>query len=315
MALAVLDAIAASIKKNPNELMHMSLGFVYILENPSMPGVLKIGQSAKDPKQRASELRTTGVPDPFEVVYFGLFQDFQHLERLVHAHLASYRRSNDREFFALPVEEAVSAIRNCATGAPIYEELHKVDEKQLREEQRIAARERKKEERLLKAQEELNAATEIFFSSKGLRLGSRRGPTVERFEGIVHPQNNIGVFRRKAVEIGTMGLLTSLNGFLCDQGGTWDNALIRASLAGKVRPFTILQLVFHSTTQIYAGEKSWPAGMPFMVSLRGADKTAWDEFLNSARDRTKSSGPIEMVLSIDRAAKKPKIVFSLPNCL
>lgn len=101
----------------------MSLGFVYILENSSIPGVLKIGQSAKDPNQRASELRTTGVPYPFEVVYFGLFKDFQQLERAVHAHLATYRRTNDREFFSLSVEEAVSAIRNCATGAPIYEEL------------------------------------------------------------------------------------------------------------------------------------------------------------------------------------------------
>lgn len=181
----------------------------------------------------------------------------------------------------------------------------------MRQEERIAARDRKKKERLLVAQGELDNATEIFLTPKGLRLGSRRSPIVERFEGTIHPKKSIGVFRRKAVEVGTSRLFTSLDGVNCDQGGPWSDALLRASLVGKVRPFSILQIVLHNTTQISSGRKTWPAGMPFVVSLRGTEQTRWGEFLKHARNQIESRGPFELVLTVDRASKKPKVEFSL----
>lgn len=44
-------------------------GWVYIITNKSMPGLLKIGYTMKDPRSRAKELEGTGIPTPYEVVY------------------------------------------------------------------------------------------------------------------------------------------------------------------------------------------------------------------------------------------------------
>lgn len=51
--------------------------FVYVLTNPSMPGLVKVGKTTTSPGQRMAELHTTGVPTAFElefcaeVAYFG----------------------------------------------------------------------------------------------------------------------------------------------------------------------------------------------------------------------------------------------------
>jgi len=44
-------------------------GIVYVLTNPTMPGLVKIGKTSRDSVMaRLSELYTTGVPLPFECV-------------------------------------------------------------------------------------------------------------------------------------------------------------------------------------------------------------------------------------------------------
>jgi hypothetical protein len=41
-------------------------GFVYLLSNPSMPGLLKIGYTERDVTERAAEISAaTGVPEPY----------------------------------------------------------------------------------------------------------------------------------------------------------------------------------------------------------------------------------------------------------
>ena len=47
-------------------------GFVYVFSNPAFqPGLLKIGKSARDPRDhRRRELETTSVSSPFQVEYF-----------------------------------------------------------------------------------------------------------------------------------------------------------------------------------------------------------------------------------------------------
>jgi T5orf172 domain len=44
-------------------------GWVYIISNPAMPGLLKVGFSRKDPQLRALEHDTTGCPQPYSVKY------------------------------------------------------------------------------------------------------------------------------------------------------------------------------------------------------------------------------------------------------
>jgi hypothetical protein len=52
----------------------MASGYVYILVNHSMVGLLKIGRTVRDSRARARELSTTGVPTPFQVA-FEVFSD------------------------------------------------------------------------------------------------------------------------------------------------------------------------------------------------------------------------------------------------
>ena len=44
-------------------------GIVYLLTNPCMPGIVKIGKTSRtDLQNRMKELYTTGVPVPFEQI-------------------------------------------------------------------------------------------------------------------------------------------------------------------------------------------------------------------------------------------------------
>lgn len=87
-------------------------GWVYIIENVSMPDILKIGFSTKDPILRAKELAGTGSPHPFHVVFDVLVEDPRSVEQAAHLALASKREG--KEWFRCPVLEAIAAIRACS---------------------------------------------------------------------------------------------------------------------------------------------------------------------------------------------------------
>ena len=89
-------------------------GYLYILTNPAMPGLLKLGKSTRHPATRVAELsRATGVPAPFELVDFLPFEQCSVAERLAHHLLQEQgvRVSDDREFFTLAVEPARALLR------------------------------------------------------------------------------------------------------------------------------------------------------------------------------------------------------------
>ena len=44
------------------------MGIVYVLTNPAMPGIVKIGKTHASLGSRLSQLYSTGVPVPFECV-------------------------------------------------------------------------------------------------------------------------------------------------------------------------------------------------------------------------------------------------------
>jgi tetratricopeptide (TPR) repeat protein len=88
-------------------------GYVYALMNPSMKGLVKIGKTTRQPKDRAEELSSvTGVPTPFVVVYECFFEDCSKAEEYVHVYLESngYRISKSREFFEIAINVAIDAI-------------------------------------------------------------------------------------------------------------------------------------------------------------------------------------------------------------
>ena len=86
--------------------------WVYVLINPTMPGLCKIGYTKKPPEERVKEIsRGTGVPMPFEVAWAFKCFDGDILEREVHKYLDGYRENADREFFRIPLEEAKQTIK------------------------------------------------------------------------------------------------------------------------------------------------------------------------------------------------------------
>lgn len=89
------------------------LGYLYVLANSAMPGLLKVGKTTRTPSERAGELSgVTGIPTPFIVVYEQLFQDCAAAESFVHTYLAQkgYRTSDTREFFSAPTNIVIRAM-------------------------------------------------------------------------------------------------------------------------------------------------------------------------------------------------------------
>ena len=94
-------------------------GFVYILSNPAMPGLVKIGLTERDPYERAFELDVaTGVPTPFYVEAFFVSDDPRRDEAAIHILLDVHRVSSNREFFRLEVQQAIDALTEALRRRP-----------------------------------------------------------------------------------------------------------------------------------------------------------------------------------------------------
>lgn len=88
-------------------------GYVYVLVNSTMPGLIKIGRTNRDPSQRALELsRVTGVATPFVVAYEKQVSDSVAAEQLIHNYLGNLgcRVADNREFFQATAKDAIDAI-------------------------------------------------------------------------------------------------------------------------------------------------------------------------------------------------------------
>ncbi len=87
--------------------MQAPVGRVYVLTNPRMPGVVKIGFTMGTVEGRAKELDSTGLPEPFEVAYQVEVRGADVLERQAHSKLSAHRVRNSREFFEIDVFDAI----------------------------------------------------------------------------------------------------------------------------------------------------------------------------------------------------------------
>lgn len=101
-------------------------GYLYILSNESMPGLIKIGRSVNGARKRAKELNTTGVPSPFRVEFEVLVDDCVYAESVVHAHLSEYRVPN-KEFFKMSVDEA----KGCLCQAALWDTDYMVADREM----------------------------------------------------------------------------------------------------------------------------------------------------------------------------------------
>lgn len=120
----------------------MEYGIVYLLTNPVMPGLVKIGMTAQeDIEKRMRELYTTGVPVPFECQFACKVKkgDCGKIEKALHAAFAPQRVNANREFFRIQVEQA-KAILELFHHTDVTEEVSDEIENDLTDEDKAATK-------------------------------------------------------------------------------------------------------------------------------------------------------------------------------
>lgn len=91
--------------------MSEELQIVYVLTNPAMPGMTKIGMtSGADVEDRMKQLYSTGVPVPFECEYACRVKDAARVERAIQAAFRDSRVNPNREFFKIAPDRIVSVL-------------------------------------------------------------------------------------------------------------------------------------------------------------------------------------------------------------
>jgi len=85
--------------------------WVYVLSNPTIPNMFKIGYTKNTPDERANQIsNSTGVALPYKVEWAFHCYDGFGLEQEVHHKLDAYRVNNNREFFQISLEEVKKTI-------------------------------------------------------------------------------------------------------------------------------------------------------------------------------------------------------------
>lgn len=88
----------------------MNEGIVYVLTNPAMPKMVKIGKTGRGLETRLNDLYTTGVPLPFECAYAVMVADMDRVEKAFHNAFGPYRVNPRREFFSIDPEQAIGLL-------------------------------------------------------------------------------------------------------------------------------------------------------------------------------------------------------------
>ena len=88
-------------------------GIVYVLTNPCMPGIVKIGMTERaNIEARMKELYTTGVPLPFVCKFACNVKKSEcaKIEKALHTAFAPQRVNDNREFFRIIPEQAIAIL-------------------------------------------------------------------------------------------------------------------------------------------------------------------------------------------------------------
>lgn len=86
-------------------------GWVYAVSNESMPGILKIGRTSREPEARLREMNSrTETPTPFRLEAVVRSANAAWTERAIHERLNGVRVNERREFFRLTPASALAAM-------------------------------------------------------------------------------------------------------------------------------------------------------------------------------------------------------------
>jgi len=85
---------------------------VYVLTNPGMPGLVKIGKTTRHSVMtRMNELYSSGVPYPYECEYAVEVDDCTAVEKALHTAFHPNRVNPRREFFDIDPEQALAILK------------------------------------------------------------------------------------------------------------------------------------------------------------------------------------------------------------
>ena len=108
---------------------------VYVLTNPAMPNLVKIGRtSQEDANSRIAQLYTTGVPVPFTLEYACRVQNSEEVEKALHMAFAPNRTNPRREFFSIAPEQAIAILKLLHTEdatATVSQQLTDLDQQSI----------------------------------------------------------------------------------------------------------------------------------------------------------------------------------------
>ena len=92
---------SSDFRKNSKECI------VYLIANPAMPGLVKLGKTI-DLEERLKQLFNTSVPFPFRCIYAKKVKDYSEVERKLHKGLNNCRANMNREFFSIAEDEVIN---------------------------------------------------------------------------------------------------------------------------------------------------------------------------------------------------------------
>lgn len=85
---------------------------VYVLTNPAMPGLVKIGKTTQlEVEDRMKQLYGTGVPVPFDCAFACQVKDASEVERAIHFAFGNSRINPNREFFKIEPERVIAILK------------------------------------------------------------------------------------------------------------------------------------------------------------------------------------------------------------
>lgn len=85
---------------------------VYVLTNPAMPGLVKIGKTTQlEVEDRIKQLYGTGVPVPFDCAFACQVKDASEVEKALHFAFGNSRINPNREFFKVEPERVISILK------------------------------------------------------------------------------------------------------------------------------------------------------------------------------------------------------------
>lgn len=88
-------------------------GWLYVIESPSLPGLVKIGVSRRlnGPFERVRELSGSSLPEAFHINGFCFSDDAFGLENNMHKYFSKQRVNPNKEFFYITPQEAIKVLK------------------------------------------------------------------------------------------------------------------------------------------------------------------------------------------------------------